>query len=101
MERVAGEAEHLESLSDVGEATGAALAVLSPRLTGRLAGSWEVVSSGLSTVVGSDLIYAAVQNYGGYHGIEGKRFVERAAAQAEDDAERAVTQDIDRLISRI
>lgn len=100
LERLAAEAEELDALRDAGDLTRAQLEVLSPYRTGELAGSWQVVGQGLEIQVGSDLVHAAIQNYGSRY-VTGQRFVERAAELVADEAGRLVTDEIDRLIGRL
>lgn len=103
LERLAEQAEDLDSLRTVGEQVQQQLEGLSPRLTGRLAESWQVADLGENKVqVGSDLIYASVLNYGspGHH-IEARRFVQTAATRAEQQIEQAVTDELNGLIARM
>ena len=74
---------------------------LSPVRTGTLRSSWDVTPEGGEVSVGSDLVYAAVQNFGGYHNITGQHFVERAAELSTDDTGRVVAAEVDRLIARM
>jgi phage gpG-like protein len=100
LERLGDDLERLD-LSHVGDEAQAQLQALSPVRTGVLRASWEVTATAGSISVGSDLVYAAVQNFGGYHNIAGQHFVERSAELITDDAGRLVTDEIDRLISRM
>lgn len=97
--RLAAEAQSLD-LSRVGDRVRAGLESASPRLTGTLSQSWDVGPAPGHVSIGSDLVYAAVQNYGGYHNIVGLHYVERTAELTTDDAGRLVSDEIDRLISR-
>ena len=97
--RLADEAERLD-LSRVGDQARAALEGASPRLTGALAQSWDVQAEPGRVAVGSDLVYAPIQNYGSSR-VTGLHFVERSAELITDDAGRLVSQEIDRLIRRL
>lgn len=72
-----------------------------PRLTGALAASFEIQGGRGWVGVSSSLIYAAVQNYGHYHNIEGQHFLERSAALVADRSGSLLGDEIDQLISRM
>lgn len=73
----------------------------SPRLTGKLAESWDVLAEPGRVNISSPLVYGAVQNFGGYHGITGLHFVERAAEVVTDEAGRIYSDELDQLIARM
>lgn len=52
-----------------------------PRLSGRLAGSIRPGGAGDVVYVQSTLIYAGVQEFGGYHGITAHKYLSGALAQ--------------------
>lgn len=99
LEQLARDAAQLD-LSDVGDSAKARLAALSPRLTGRLAGSWSTDTGPSRVSVGTDLDYGAIQNYGSRH-VPALHFAERAAELITDDAGRLVGQELDRIIGRL
>ena len=98
-ERMAGEADQLD-LSRVGDLARAELAASSPRLTGALSRSWQVEASASRVSAGSDLIYAAVQNYGSGH-VPALHFVEPVVELVTDESGQMMTEAIDRLIARL
>ena len=76
-------ADDLADMGAVHAAVGSLIAarVHPPRLTGRLAGSIRASSSAREVVVGSNLVYAPVQEYGWpAHGIRATRFLASAFA---------------------
>ncbi|WP_375425991.1 HK97 gp10 family phage protein [uncultured Friedmanniella sp.] len=99
LSRLAADAERLD-LSAAGDPVREALADASPRRTGALAASWVATAGNAKVQVGSDLVYAPIQNYGSSH-VPALHYVERAAELPTDEAGRLVTAEIDRLISRL
>lgn len=99
LQRLADEAQSLD-LTGAGDLVRAQLEAASPRLTGTLAASWQVVGEQGQAVIGSELVYASVQNYGSSH-VQALHFAERAAELATDQAGELVGAEIDRLISRL
>lgn len=97
-EAAAGEADRLD-LSRAGDRVRAQLESLSPRLTGTLSGSWGVDAVSGHVAIGSDLIYAAVQNYGSGH-VPALHYVDRAAELADGEAQQVISDEVDRLVSR-
>lgn len=101
LERFARDAAAVD-LSDVGDLGVEELARTSPRDTGRLAGSWEVVADPGVVHITTGLVYGSVQNYGWPgHNIEPLRFVERTAEILLDRAGEIMTPELDELIARL
>jgi len=99
-ERLARDSASID-FSAAGDFGAEELARTSPRDTGALSESWAVLAEPGSVKISTDLVYGAVQNFGGYHGIVGLHFVERAAELIVDEAGQIVGQELDQLIARM
>lgn len=78
---------------------------LTPVLSGRLVNTIRQGKTKTQAVVragnNTSVVYAGVQNYGGYNNIEAKHFLNRALVSNKDFAEREVRNEIQRLINRV
>jgi phage gpG-like protein len=69
-----------------------------PRRTGRGAASLEASGTATQAILGTSLVYMAVQEFGSpRHNIEGLHYAGQAMDQAEADAEKAYTDEAKRL----
>lgn len=88
-------------MNKVGNVVAGEAESLAPKKSGALAGSIRANKAKGKAVVkaGSARVpYAGVQNYGGYHNIQGSHFMEKALSNKQGEAIREFQSGIDRLI---
>lgn len=78
---------------------------LTPVLSGQLVNTLRSGKTKSMAVVRAgnnrSVVYAGVQNYGGYHNIEPKYFLNRALLKNRDYAEDEVHNELERIIRRV
>lgn len=91
-----------EAHQKVGQIVISAAAPLTPRQTGRLAGSLKASRTRASAIVRSNLVYAGVQEYGWpAHGIEASAMVRTGASRSEPVWLTAYRAAIDRALKQV
>lgn len=97
LDAFAMEIRDLNAFKEVGEDVARDARAKAPKLSGRLANSIQVTNNMNEVEISSNLIYSGVQEWGGYHNIEGQHFMYKALAN--QNIEERVDENLDRTIS--
>lgn len=105
LERFGVEASDLKAaFNRIGSMVARSIISYTPTLTGALAASIRASKTKNKAIVragGAKVVYAGVQNFGGYHNITGKHFMEKGLADKQDEAVQMMDNELNQLIRRL
>jgi phage gpG-like protein len=88
----------------IGETVKTSIQTFTPHMTGVLSGSEKASrrqNQAIVTAGGGKVLYAGVQNFGGYHNIEAKHFMERGLAAKEDWIVSEIENELNKIINKL